>query len=133
MISWLVGGQNHGTDFKFSLQSNEECKELMKDRIWKLSVKSNHCKNLRRMELALQFAYKISKKILEPAYHWYEFGGFRFTFKRFLKFQVTEVRNLSLLFQKLTRYSVNKQVARPLISWGWYRKTTLNSSYWRTR
>ncbi len=38
-----------------------------KDR--KLLVKSNQYKNIRWMELELQLAYKISKKILESANH----------------------------------------------------------------
>ena len=57
------------------------------------------------MELTLQFAYKISKKILEPAYHWYEFGGFRFTFKRFLKFQVTSEELIASLSKINTLFS----------------------------
>ena len=55
------------------------------------------------MELALQFAFKITEKVLEPAYHWEEFGGLKLPFIWFLKnLQVTEERNILLLFPKST-------------------------------
>ena len=62
------------------------------------------------MELALQFAFKITEKVLEPAYHWEEFGGLKLPFIWFLKnLLVTEERNILLLFPKSTYYSVNKR------------------------